>query len=121
MTTKITRRQFISGVAVAGVALAAGGWWVFRDGEEDPSEYIVKVLVEQLNYLKLDEAGVRQFAKDFQEHFPYNPVGADSYFISQFLLSSDFFVHDADMSRTIKYVEYYDPYETPCANPFAQF
>ena len=36
-----------------------------------------------------------------------------------YLLSSDFFTHGADESRTVKYVELYDPMR-PCGNPFAR-
>jgi hypothetical protein len=36
-----------------------------------------------------------------------------------YLLSSDFFVHGADESRTIQYVNLYDPMRA-CGNPFAR-
>jgi len=38
-----------------------------------------------------------------------------------FLLSSDFFFHAADTSRTINYIGSFDPWERPCSNPFARF
>jgi hypothetical protein len=36
-----------------------------------------------------------------------------------FLLSSDFFVNGADISRPVSYVGYYDPARA-CGNPFAR-
>jgi hypothetical protein len=40
---------------------------------------------------------------------------------AQFLLSTDFFRFDADESRVISYVGYYDPAVRPCNNPFSRF
>ncbi len=39
--------------------------------------------------------------------------------ISTYLLSTDFFWHDASESRTVNYIAYYDPLR-PCQNPFAR-
>lgn len=36
-----------------------------------------------------------------------------------FLISSDFFFHQGDESRTVHYIGYYDPWKRPCSNPFA--
>jgi len=36
-----------------------------------------------------------------------------------YLLSSDFFLHDADESRLVRYQQFYDPLR-PCGNPFAR-
>jgi hypothetical protein len=38
---------------------------------------------------------------------------------STYLLSSDFFVNDADQSRVVQYLSLYDPMR-PCGNPFAR-
>lgn len=38
---------------------------------------------------------------------------------STYLLSSDFFVNDADQSRVVQYLTLYDPMR-PCGNPFAR-
>ena len=40
---------------------------------------------------------------------------------SRFLLSTDFFRHGGDESRALRYVAYFDPYRSPCANPLAEF
>jgi hypothetical protein len=40
--------------------------------------------------------------------------------VSTYLLSSDFFTHGSDETRTVGYVAYYDPMR-PCGNPFARF
>jgi hypothetical protein len=38
---------------------------------------------------------------------------------STYLLSSDFFLHNADQSRVVDYLNLYDPMR-PCGNPFAR-
>ena len=39
--------------------------------------------------------------------------------VTTYLLSTDFFVHGADESRTVQYLGYYDPMRA-CGNPFAR-
>ena len=41
--------------------------------------------------------------------------------VTQFLLSTNFFREGADETKPVKYLYYYDPYKTPCQNPFAQW
>jgi hypothetical protein len=40
--------------------------------------------------------------------------------VTNYLLSSDFFINGADESRVVRYLGYYDPIRA-CGNPFAQF
>ena len=35
-----------------------------------------------------------------------------------YLSSTDFFINDADESRPVRFVALYDPYVSPCYNPF---
>jgi hypothetical protein len=37
------------------------------------------------------------------------------------LLSSDVFSDEPDTVRAVRYVTFYDPYQTPCGNPLARF
>lgn len=37
----------------------------------------------------------------------------------RFLQSSDFFYHQADETRDIQFLAWFDPWERPCTNPFA--
>lgn len=38
--------------------------------------------------------------------------------VGRFLLSTDFFQHKMDQSRDINYIGFYNPYKSPCSNPF---
>ena len=108
---------------------------------------IVKVVYKRLSYLKLDDAGVRQFAHDVQrEHVvssarlhlldaagplytdtaltAHNGVNdalhhGEDRITAQYLLSSDFFRNGGDETRTVRYLGYYDP-RVACNNPFAR-
>jgi hypothetical protein len=39
--------------------------------------------------------------------------------VTEYLLSTDFFFHDADESREVRYLSFYEPRLAPCRNPFA--
>lgn len=41
--------------------------------------------------------------------------------ISRFLLSTDFFLDNADETQPVTYLSYYDPHRSPCQNPFSQW
>ncbi len=141
------RRRFLllglGGAVVAGLGLVGIGVLVSK------SEIVSKVR-GRLSFLKLDEAGLHQFAQDqvgtllakrptwnrMKYHFlhifsksfsPYdrsndtrsrNEKIIDG-FAATYLLSSDFFLNGADVSRVVKYIRFYDPL-TPCGNPFAR-
>jgi hypothetical protein len=136
------RRYFLlSGLAaVCGLA----GWRYARSTDEAA---IVKVLHKRLGYLRLDDAGVRRFARDLAAVHTISSfrlritdaVGAlytrpsltannrfdnvirhgEDRVVTQYLLSSDFFKNGADETRTVFYVHYYDPM-IACGNPFAR-
>jgi hypothetical protein len=108
---------------------------------------VITILYKRLDYLKLDEAGVQQFARDFiartamrQEklrlvaafaplyrQLPTSPDNVlshatrlgDDRVVNRYLLSSDFFATGADESRIVRYVGYFDPMRA-CGNPFAR-
>ena len=75
------------------------------------------------HYLTFDPAAAVQYIEDLRHYNPTfstrQPLGPDIH--TQFLLSTDFFRHDADESREIYYVGFYHPYVTPCNNPLARF
>ena len=147
---KIGRRKFISGILAAGASIYIGGWWFFKVRKGDASDYIISVLRKRLDYLTLDNDGLKRFARDFQERTSprrrywnswlgiLSPVYAvfdfykitpqpkrfssfETEIVTQYLLGSDFFIYDADTNRTIHYLQFYDTFETGCANPFANF
>lgn len=136
------RRVFI----LSTVAAALGGLgWRYEDGKDESA--IVKVLYKQLHYLKLDAAGVRRFAYDLAAHkvvssqrldvidaagvlYTHSSLSPDSKLgkairwgedrvVTQYLISSDFFINGADKSRTVNYLGYYNPL-VACNNPFAR-
>jgi hypothetical protein len=138
----LNRRTLIA--AACGGLLGLGGWRFFR-GHDD--EAILMVLRKRLGYLRLDEAGMRAFATDLASrklvssgklrlmvtlgplYRRINLNGQDSItasihhgeerIITNYLLSSDFFINGADESRTVRYLGFYDPLHA-CSNPFAR-
>ena len=75
------------------------------------------------DYLNLDAGGVRQFVADYERFRPNfrrrSPLPPDVY--TTYLMSTDFFQGDADDSRPVRYVLFYDPELTRCHNPLARF
>jgi hypothetical protein len=121
---KLTRRKFLVS-AVASLLVVTG----CTNEQTDPAtELILSILREKLNYLRLDETGLRMFAQEFQAKSGLNvlqgqendPAQLEYALTTQFLMSSDFFWHNADETRLVQYRRYYDPYEG-CTSPFARF
>jgi len=136
------RRTFL--VSAAAVLAGFVGW---RAGAGSPQAAVIKVLQKRLPYLKLDPAGVQRFAQDLVARQAVSglklrlldSVGAlytslsmtpgsrldravrhhEDRIVTQYLISSDFFTHGADKSRTVNYFGYYDPL-VACNNPFAR-
>lgn len=89
-----------------------------RAGEEE----IVRRIEEAFPYLKLDPSTAAAFARDFVTYrdagvlkpLPNLPLE------DRFLLSSSFFDDGADESKTVEYVEFHDPWITPCSNRLAR-
>lgn len=139
------RRYFLLSGAGALAAVAGLASWRFACSTDKSA--IAEVLHKKLDYLTLDEAGVVKYADDLmaaqlvsgprlrvleavgplythlaldEDNRLINVIrhGEDRV-ISQYLISSDFFTSGADVSRTVRYVRYYDG-ATPCGNPFAR-
>ena len=137
------RRAFVA--TLIGGLVGIGGWRFYRSRDEDT---IVVVLRKRLDYLDLDEAGLRAFAADLTARRivsstrlkligTFMPVyvrlrldghntvevalrhGAER-IVSNYLLSSDFFVNGADLTRPVRYLGFYDPLKA-CSSPFARF
>jgi hypothetical protein len=140
----IKRRTFIWGLAGAG---AAAGFLVWRFTHTTKEDAVITILYKRLDYLKLDPAGVRAFARDFvantdmshgklrviaafsplYRHMVFPPDNIISHstrfgeerIVSRYLQSSDFFTTGADESRIVRYVGFFDPMRA-CGNPFAR-
>ncbi|MDE2252092.1 MAG: hypothetical protein KGL25_11895 [Gammaproteobacteria bacterium] len=139
----LTRRQFID--AMLGGLVVVSGWRYWHSNQE---EAVVMVLRKRLAYLKLDPQGMRAFAADLVAQHLLSPmrlklIGAvaplyrrisldghdalqelirhgEERVVSNYLLSSDFFVNGADIGRTVHYLGFYDPLKG-CSSPFARF
>jgi hypothetical protein len=69
------------------------------------------------SYLTFADGTIERFVADFNANIGIVPVGTSSVYM-RFLMSTDFFQHGADESRTIGYALFYEPTITPCYNPF---
>jgi len=135
------RKLLIS--SVSGVLLLV----VARFGFASPQNAVMRVIRKRLDYLKLDEASLQRFAADVcarkvVSRFRLDMIdfagplysdvelSADSRtgsllrhgedrVVTQFLISSDFFINGADTDRVVKYLGWYDPL-VACGNPFAR-
>jgi hypothetical protein len=74
-------------------------------------------------YLKLRVGTVEAFEADYRRHLGLE-LARDQWpkpIQAQFLLSTDFFRFDADETRVVAYVGFYEPTITPSNNPLARF
>ncbi|MCP4583041.1 MAG: hypothetical protein GY839_15640 [candidate division Zixibacteria bacterium] len=150
MAKKINRRKFLASLVLSGMSLYTAGWWFFKVRKRDATGFIIAIIRKKLSYLKIEKKELIAFARVHQARMPENwryyaswagifrPIYAvadifkfapnsdefrqfEEYTMMQFLLSSDFFIYDADESRSLKFREYYDLRELECENPFAKF
>jgi len=129
----MTRRTFVKTALLAAGPIAAGAvvWYAplqaltirvaqrFDGVVRSPEAR----LTAHFDYLNLDAGGVRQFFADYEQFRPNfrrrSPLPPDVY--TTYLMSTDFFHGDADHSRPVRYVLFYDPELTRCHNPLATF
>ena len=133
-----SRRQFLLAATAGGIA-ALTTWRFNRGNEEDA---VIAVLRKRLDYLILDEQGLRAYARDLVNRQVvsstklllievvapiYTRLDVSSYenvfsqvvrhgeerVVSLYLLSSDFFLKGADETRIVRYRAYYDPISQP--------
>ena len=142
---RLRRRRFLL-LGAGSVVVVAGGYGVARWYRGDPASVIIAILERRLGYLQVDRGSFQRFAVDYLEtrkeyrrelqlmalfSLPYRYVTPypflkqghslrrlESNVVSRYLLSTDFFEHGADESRTVRYVEFHDPYSVACRNPF---
>ena len=124
------RRTFLGAVAALSLGIGLGRWLYRPHRPDDPwTEQTAATVRRLLPYLRIDEDGLARFAQDLLTRDQHallrrasaGDARAETWLGQQFLLSSDFFWHGADEARTVDYRTYYDPYELPCANPFAHW
>jgi hypothetical protein len=131
----IGRRTFFRWSLWAGVGGAIGLWGLSAQlGARRPAVELARRLVQlpwtpadrlrrEFHYLDVPDAVVEAYLKDYSsmvEPLSRFSLMPDEFF-TNFLLSTDFFQHNADTGRTLAYVRLYGPRESPCYNPFAAF
>lgn len=130
-----TRRQVLAGTVATGAAAAGitvGVRWYNDDGRgpvlddtlPDADRWAAfKVHLRlKYDYLQLPEPTLDTFIAAHVEHVGTIPRKDNQLYELRktFLMSTDFFLKDADTTRPLSYVAYYDPYITPCWNPLVK-
>ena len=73
---------------------------------------------KHFDYLQFDDEVIEAFERDLtRQQGPWNSRTSPRPF-TRFLASTDFFQHNADENRPLRYVTFYDPYVSPCYSPF---
>jgi hypothetical protein len=140
----VKRRTFV--FAGLGVATTLAGWQTYRLRDED---LISRIVFGRLDYLRLDEGGVRQFSRDLTKldvvsestmrilsgvwplysrfalsngnhGVAHRLRHGEDRIAGAFLISSDFFINGSDEARLVRYLGMLDP-RRACGNPFARF
>lgn len=138
----------VTATLVSAASIYLGSWWVTKVRQEDALDIVMAILQKRLGYLKVDNEDLVAFSEAFQRSLPpkvkvlagwagaveplYSRTDVlssftstrfiefEEYVVSKFLLSTDFFQHNADETRDVKYLGLF-PYELSCANPLARF
>ena len=120
---RLTRRVFLTSLlGAAALTIGAGAWrW-----DSIRREWIVRKLTAHFDYLDLDPAGVGRFVDTFEQNkylIRRNPLKLlfgplPDEICMNYLSSTDFFANGADESRPVRFIALYDPYVSPCYNPF---
>ena len=130
------RRKFLllTGLGTALVAVPTFGFLA-----TSAQEAAVDIVLNELDYLKIDRREAERFVADFYQNIKKNKelytqfrlralslfkVKADDsdmveLLTRNFIASSDFFINKMDESKPVRYLGLYNAYRTPCANPFS--
>jgi hypothetical protein len=128
------RRNFlkIAGAGTVAVAALPVGWYATTSVQEA----VAGIITREFSYLKLDPKGVARFVEDYLQDpmsgythkelkasYALRAVADRSTMVAdltrRYLLSSDYFLNKMDENRTVQYLGLYNPYRSPCANPFS--
>lgn len=101
------------------------------------NEAAVGLILNEFDYLNLDQSGVEKFVEDYFRDKPESlssQMKIKSYyflrlksdrsrFVSElarkYLLSTDFFRNGMDERKLVSFVGVYNPYVSPCSSPFS--
>jgi hypothetical protein len=144
--TKLSRRAFLAGVLGGAAVLVAAPYAFYHWRLGKPTSVIVAILKRRVGYLKNEPGSFERFAREYVDYkskyatqlgrlsaiaFPLThmtfyrwlPMGhplrrLEDNVVTKYLLSTDFFQHNADESRSLQYLSFYEPQHAPCRNPF---
>ena len=122
MTKTLSRRRLLQGLAALGVAVGALLARRLWQTAGTPPDSLPLALPGPLPDLTFGVGVVEHFEADYRRHVGERLVPGrwPDWARAQLLLSTDFFRFDADESRVIQYVGFYDPSLAPCTNPLAR-
>jgi hypothetical protein len=127
----MSRRTFLTVAGGTGALAALSSFALLAVPFESAA---AKLIRKELDFLKLDERGLAQFVSDYAAKAGgekrllthYAVMGLTSsrsgrvrMLVGTYLMSTDFFIHQMDESRTLQYIGLYLPHNRPCANPFS--
>jgi hypothetical protein len=143
---KLSRRAFLFRASAGLAVLVAAPYALYQLKYGKAANVVIAILKRRVGYLRVDPDSFERFASEYLQYkrghakqlarlsvvaFPLTyltlyrllPMGhplrrLEDNVVTRYLLSTDFFFHDADESRKINYVSFYDPAATPCRNPF---
>jgi len=88
-------------------------------GSAQPASALARELASHFDYLDIAPDVFDQFSREFERAYGiWRPEQANRPH-ARFLASTDFFQNGGDETRPLRYVRFYDPYLSPCYNPFS--
>ena len=127
----MSRRKFLTLAGGTGALAALSSFALLAVPFESAAAKLIK---KELAFLKLDDKGVAQFVRDYAANagkekrrlqlyavmgLTPSQSGRIRMLVGTYLMSTDFFIHRMDESRTLHYIGLYLPHNRPCANPFS--
>lgn len=126
---------------MAGLGAAVAAVPAYGFVSTSTEEAAVGLVLNELDYLKVDRKEVERFVEDFYEEYNarnrnplYTEVKTKALYLvksraensemvdllaRRFLASTDFFRNKMDLSKPVTYTGLYHPYKAPCSNPFS--
>lgn len=143
---KLSRRAFLAGVFGGAAVVVATPYAFYHWRSGKPTSVIVAILKRRVGYLENEPGSFERFSREYVDYkseyatqlgrlsaiaFPLThatfyswlPMGhplrrLEDNVVTKYLLSTDFFQHGADESRSLRYLSFYEPQLAPCRNPF---
>lgn len=131
----MNRRNFIllSSIGVGMVAIPPSLYFL----SPKTKEYAINLIKAELSYLKLEPVGLNNYIDDYFKNtsndimsnirwkifyylnFDSNKSNIINDLLKNYLLSSDFFLNQMDVSKTVNYLGMFNPYTSPIPNPYS--